>query len=114
MALKDKAARAAYNKAYRERRSSSLPESEKKRLRELHNEKQKEYCAQGYNKSARDGERQRLREPRTIAARAAALRWDRLRYAGRSARLWEAVQDARDQQLRLLSEVWFTRSALSP
>lgn len=107
MALKDKAARAAYNKAYRERRAATLSDEEKNRLRERHNAKQRHYCARGYQKQA-------LREPRTLAARRAALRWDRLRSASRDARRWEAIEDAREAQLRLLSEVWFGRAALSP
>lgn len=109
MALKDKAARAAYNKAYRARRAATLSDGEKLALRERHNSKQREYCAQGYNKSALSADRQRLREPKGIAARAASLRWDQLRQAGRDARRWEAVRDARDDELRLLSEVWFPR-----
>jgi hypothetical protein len=114
VALKDKAARAAYNKLYREQRAANLSDGDKARLRELHNAKQKEYCAQGYNKSAHGADRQRLREPKTIAARRSALRWDRLRSASRDARRWDVIEDARAVQLRLLSEIWFAAPALSP
>lgn len=107
MALKDKAARAAYNKLYRERRAASLSEDEKLRLREHHNERQRRYCRQGYDKNKLGYDRQRLQEPRTIAEARAALRWDRMWFASQTARRAEVVADAIDQQYRDLSEVWW-------
>lgn len=83
MALKDKVARAAYNRAYRARRAAELPQSEKDRLRERHRLKLREYAAQGYDTNASGPDRRRMREPRSLAEWSGALRWDVKRYTSR-------------------------------
>jgi hypothetical protein len=53
------------------------------------------------------GARHVLREPKSVAERSAALRWDGLYGAREDARRAEVVADAWDELLRNLSECWF-------
>jgi hypothetical protein len=80
MALKDKAARAAYNRAYRERRAAQLSPAEKERLLDHQLLRQKQYRARD---RARGVELKRLREPKTLAQWAGALRWEGRRHDSR-------------------------------
>lgn len=111
MAFKDRATLLAYKRLQRSRMTEEQRERERERVRrsrELHREKRREYDRERY--VVHEMKRNTLREPQTIAARRAALRWDRLYSAGQDARRLEMIQDAREAQLQLYAQIWFNRT----
>lgn len=112
MAFKDREKKKAYQRLQRAQRTGEQRERERlrcARYRAANRERLREYDRSRH--AVHEMKRNTLREPQSIAAWRAALRWRRLADAERDARLWEAVSDARDMQLRLLAEVWFPRSS---
>lgn len=108
MGFKSRDAKNAYQRALRKQ---STPEQRARerarcaRYRAANREQLREYDKKRH--VVHEIKRNVLREPQGIAARAAALRWDRLQSAGYDARRAEAIADAHDMQYRLLSEVWW-------